>query len=114
MVRPATLSQRNTHVANHFSHASRSTIRETKAANPVGELISDELYALLRSNDIINEKGLRDYIIRRLFKQLRSEQDLKSTDAIDRIKELYPYIQADTIRKIVYRVYPTHQRKMMV
>jgi hypothetical protein len=88
--------------------------RAGKGANPLKEYLSDELYQLLRANDIINEKGLRDFLIRRIFRQLKESQSLSTPDAIQQIKELYPYLQLDTIRKIVYKVYPTRQRKMMI
>lgn len=88
--------------------------RAGKGVNPLQEYLSDELYQLLRANDIINEKGLRDFLIRRIFKQLKESQNITTPQAIQQIKELYPYLQLDTIRKIVYKVYPTRQRKMMI
>ena len=88
--------------------------RAAKGANPLSEFLSDDLYQLLRANDIINEKGLRDFIIRRVFRQMKESHDLKTGDAINKIQSLYPYLQIDTIRKIVYKVYPTSQRKMMI
>lgn len=88
--------------------------RAGKGANPLKEYLSDELYQLLRANDIINEKGLRDFLIRRIFTQLKESRTLSTPEAIQQIKELYPYLQIDTIRKIVYKVYPTRQRKMMI
>jgi hypothetical protein len=88
--------------------------RAAKGANPLQEFLSDDLYQLLRANDIINEKGLRDFIIRRVFRKMKEQQELRTADAINKIQELYPYLQIDTIRKIVYRVYPTSQRKMMI
>src|SRR5437868_3969054 len=75
-------------------------------ANPVADLIPDEVYSLLRSNDMINEKAVRDYIIRRAFRKLREEQNVKTAEAIGMIKEIYPYLQLDTIRKIIYRIAP--------
>jgi hypothetical protein len=88
--------------------------RAGTGANPLQEYLSDELYQLLRANDIINEKGLRDFLIRRIFRQLKESQNISTPAAIEQIKELYPYLQLDTIRKIVYKVYPTRQRKMMI
>ncbi len=82
--------------------------------NPVSELIPDEIYQVLRSNDLINEKGVRDYIIRRSFKAMREEQELKSSEALERLQAIYPYLQIDTIRKIIYRIGPAASRKMLI
>jgi hypothetical protein len=83
-------------------------------ANPVPDLISDDLYRILRAHDLINEKGIRDYIIRRAFRQLREQSALKTTAALAKIQEIYPYLQIDTIRKIIYRIAPGSNRKMMI
>jgi MOSC domain-containing protein YiiM len=52
---------------------------------------------------LIDEKAVRDYQIRKKFKQLRSGK-LSAGDAIDAIRAEYPYLQFDTIRKIVYQI----------
>lgn len=82
--------------------------------NPVADLIPNEVYELLLANDLINEKGVRDYIIRRAFKAMREQQDLKSCEALERLQAIYPYLQVDTIRKIIYRIGPGAHRKMML
>lgn len=69
--------------------------------NPIADIISDEIYDLLLSKGLINERAVRDYIIRKKFKQLRA-QKLRTGDAIDSLREEYPYLQFDTIRKIVH------------
>ena len=71
-------------------------------ANPLAELISDDIYHLLSSRGLIDEKSVRDYIIRNKFKTLRS-QKLSASDSIENLREEYPYLQFDTIRKIVYQ-----------
>ncbi len=71
--------------------------------NPLADLISDEIYELLNSRGLINEKSVRDYQIRKKFKYLR-EQKVSASEAIDRLREDYPYLQFDTIRKIVYQL----------
>jgi hypothetical protein len=81
--------------------------------NPLPDLIPDEVYQLLHTNDLISEKGVRDYIIRRAFKEMRQEQELKSSEALERLQAVYPYLQIDTIRKIIYRIGPAANRKMM-
>ncbi|GAB1442950.1 hypothetical protein MASR2M39_17870 [Ignavibacteriales bacterium] len=74
-----------------------------KIENPLSDLISDEIYELLTSHQLIDEKAVRDYQIRKKFKQLRAGK-ISAGDAIDTIREEYPYLQFDTIRKIVYQI----------
>lgn len=74
-----------------------------KISNPLNELISDDIYDLLNSHGLIDEKSVRDYQIRKKFKALRSSKT-SAGDAIDAIREEYPYLQFDTIRKIVYQI----------
>jgi len=71
--------------------------------NPLSDLISDEIFELLNSRGLINEKSLRDYQIRKRFKKLR-EDKISAAEAIDELRKEYPYLQFDTIRKIVYRI----------
>jgi hypothetical protein len=75
----------------------------TNSSNPLSDLINDDVYDLLESKGLINEKSVRDYQIRRKFKDLRL-QKISASDAIDALREEYPYLQFDTIRKIVYQI----------
>lgn len=74
-----------------------------KYKNPIPELVPDEIYNRLKEQNIIDEKAVRDYLIRKKFRELRS-QKISAGDAIDYIREEYPYLQFDTIRKIVYQI----------
>jgi hypothetical protein len=74
---------------------------ESAFANPISELISDEVFYLLKDKNLINEKNLRDYQIKKQFKTLRNKS-FSSTDAIEAIRREYPYLQFDSIRKIIY------------
>ena len=74
-----------------------------KIENPLSDLISDDIYELLDSNRLIDEKAVRDYQIRKRFKQLRASK-ISAGDAIDTIRQDYQYLQFDTIRKIVYQI----------
>jgi hypothetical protein len=69
--------------------------------NPLSDLISNEVYELLKSKGLINETSVRDREIRKKFKMLRAEK-MSAGDAIDILRDEYPYLQFDTIRKIVY------------
>jgi hypothetical protein len=70
--------------------------------NPLAELISDDIYDLLISRGLIDEKSVRDFIIRKKFKNMRSKK-VSASDAIESLRNEYPYLQFDTIRKIVYQ-----------
>jgi hypothetical protein len=72
------------------------------SGNPIPELIDDEVYNLLSSRGLINEKSVRDYLIKKRFKNMRDSK-MRASDAIDSLREEYPYLQFDTIRKIVYQ-----------
>ena len=63
---------------------------KSKIENPLRDLISDEIYDLLSSKGLIDEKSVRDYQIRNKFKELRSTK-LSASDAIDALREEYPY-----------------------
>lgn len=76
---------------------------KAKIDNPLNDLISDEIYELLSAHGLIDEKSVRDYQIRKKFKQLRTTK-ISAGNAIDVIREDYPYLQFDTIRKIVYQI----------
>ncbi len=69
--------------------------------NPLSDLISDDVFELLFSRGLIHERAVRDYKIRMKFKALRA-QKVRTGDAIDTLREEYPYLQFDTIRKIVH------------
>ena len=76
-------------------------VLESVFANPISDLISDEIYYLLKDKNLINEKNLRDYQIKKKFRDLRSKS-FSSTEAIESIRHDYPYLQFDSIRKIIY------------
>jgi len=70
--------------------------------NPLSELINDDVYNILNSRGLIDEKSVRDYIIRKKFKTLRAGK-VSASDAIESLRNEFPYLQFDTIRKIVYQ-----------
>jgi hypothetical protein len=79
-----------------------STNLHNEIHNPLADLISDDIYDLLDKNGLINHKSVRDYHIRKTFRELRTTK-ISAGEAIDRIRQKYPYLQFDTIRKIVYQ-----------
>lgn len=77
-------------------------INDQQVLNPIPELISDEIFEILTSRRLIHERSVRDYLIRKKFRTLRSAK-WSAGDAIDTLRKEYPYLQFDTIRKIVYQ-----------
>lgn len=71
--------------------------------NPIHQILSDELYNTLVELNLLNQKVLRDFQIKRAYQNLR-DGGMRSADAIEAILEEYPYLQFDTIRKIIYSV----------
>ncbi len=71
--------------------------------NILQDIITDEQYQSLRRLGMLNEKVLRDFHIRKTFKELRT-QHLSAHQAIEHLQSLYPYLQFDTLRKIVYQI----------
>lgn len=71
--------------------------------NILQDIITDEQYQSLRRLGMLNEKVLHDFHIRKTFKEFRA-QHLSAHQAIDCLQSLYPYLQFDTLRKIVYQI----------
>lgn len=72
-------------------------------SNPIHQIVSDDLYLTLDKLNLLNKKVLRDFQIKRRYQQLR-ESGKRSAEAIDKILDEYPYLQFDTVRKIIYSV----------
>lgn len=70
-------------------------------ANPLPEFISDDVFHMLAEHNLLNERSIRDYQIRKRFRALRAH-NVGANDAIGELRKEYPYLQFDTIRKIVY------------
>ena len=72
-------------------------------SNPIYQILSDELYGTLVKLNLLNKKVIRDFQIKRRYLELRNA-GMKSADAIESILDEYPYLQFDTVRKIIYSV----------
>lgn len=70
--------------------------------NPIRDFVPDDTLSKLRAHRLLDEKQLRDYHIRQIFKVARDKK-LSAADAIEFVQREYPYLQFDTIRKIVYK-----------
>jgi hypothetical protein len=70
--------------------------------NPLSDLIDDPSYNMLEQHKLIDQKALRDYLIRKSFREMRER--MSAGDAIDKLQQQHPYLQFDTIRKIVYQM----------
>jgi hypothetical protein len=77
--------------------------KEELMRNPIRQIISDELYDKLVQLNLLNQKAIRDFEIKQLYLELR-EAGTRSNDAIEALLEEYPYLQFDTVRKIIYSV----------
>ena len=77
-------------------------INKLNTSNPLSDLISNEVYELLEDKGLINEKSVRDYQIKKKFNELR-DRKISAGEAIDYLRKDYPYLQFDSIRKIVYQ-----------
>lgn len=71
--------------------------------NPIHQILSDELYATLERLNLLNQKVIRDFEIKRNYLCLR-KQGYRAAEAIEQVLENYPYLQFDTVRKIIYSV----------
>jgi hypothetical protein len=72
--------------------------------NPLGELIDDETYAILQQYRLLDRKSLRDYQIRKSYREMREQ--MSAGQALEQLHSLHPYLEFDTIRKIVYQMTP--------
>lgn len=69
--------------------------------NPLKRYLNDETYQFLLQNNLLREKGIRDFTIRKRFNTLKKE--FPTYLIIEMIQEEYPYLQFETIRKIIYQ-----------
>ena len=78
----------------------KKRVQKKQIENPLSDILSDDLYEKLMENNLLDYKAVRDYQIKRRFKDLRNYMSVG--DAIEKIQDEYPYLRFDTIRKIVY------------
>mgnify|MGYP007105022761 CR=1 FL=1 len=82
-------------------------------SNPIRQILPDDLFRVLLDLNLINRKVLRDFEIKREYKLMR-RRGLKSQEAIDALLEAYPYLQFDTVRKIIYSIRLPEEAAYMV
>jgi hypothetical protein len=78
--------------------------------NPLSDLITDDVFEILNSRGLFDETSVRDRLIRRKFRMMR-EQRFSVGEAIDTLLNEYPYLQFDTIKKIVH--HPPRKKKSL-
>ncbi|MGE5499735.1 MAG: hypothetical protein ACM3Q2_16815 [Syntrophothermus sp.] len=76
---------------------------KSNLSNPLSELITNDTYELLLGQGLIGDRIIRNFQIRKKYKELRASK-VSSGDAIEKIREDFPYLQFDTIRKIIYNI----------
>lgn len=69
--------------------------------NPLKEYLSDATYQFLQEHNLLREKGIRDFYIRKSFTDLKNIYPTHTI--IEQIQQEYPYLQYETIRKIIYQ-----------
>lgn len=69
--------------------------------NPVPHLLNDFVFKKLQELGIINTLGVRNLLIKKMFQEYRSNK-MSAGEAIEKIQEKYPYIQFESVRKIIY------------
>ncbi len=87
---------------------STKTVAVRNGANPLRDLIDDEVYDVLASHSLLSDRAVRDYQLRQRFKELRG-RGVPACDAIASLRKRHPYLQYDTLRKIVYK--PQRKRR---
>lgn len=70
-------------------------------SNPIRPILDDSVFSILAELNLLNKKLLRDLEIRRKYFQLRQEGHTTG-EAIQILLKAHPYLQFDTVRKIVY------------
>ena len=69
--------------------------------NPLKSHIPDSVFEFLVNNNLLNEKGVRDFKIRTKFSDLKKAYSTQKS--IEMLRSDYPYLQYETIRKIIYQ-----------
>ncbi len=77
-------------------------------SNPLKPQLSDDIFQFLLQNNLLREKGIRDYVIRKRFRELKGHHP--TYIIIEMLQDEYPYLQYDTIRKIIYQKTEAKQR----
>lgn len=75
-----------------------------KRLNPLADLIDDETFAMLNGYALFDRKSLRDYQIRKVYREMRTR--MTAGQALEILHTMHPYLEFDTIRKIVYQLMP--------
>ncbi len=69
--------------------------------NPLKKHLTDDTFQFLIENNLLREKGIRDFHIRSQFNKLKRSHPTYLI--IEMIQDEYPYLQYETIRKIIYQ-----------
>lgn len=77
--------------------------------NPLNPYIPDALFSFLVKNNLLREKGVRDFIIRNYFRSLKQKHSTQ--EALEILQDEYPYLQYETIRKIIYQKHKLKEKQ---
>lgn len=81
--------------------------------NPIRQIIPDDVFQTLQQYNLLNEKVLRDIEIKRRYITLHRQHGVPSAEAIEQILAEHPYLQFDTVRKIIYSIKLPEERPRM-
>ncbi len=66
--------------------------------NTIPEILTDEVFEVLSKNKLLSETGLRNYSMKKEYRELR--KTLTKSEAMDEMLKKHPYLQYDTILKV--------------
>jgi hypothetical protein len=63
------------------------------------DFIPQDLYTIMRDNNLLNATGFRDFLIRKAFKEKRNA-GISSPDAVEQLHLKYSYLSYESLRKV--------------
>lgn len=69
--------------------------------NPVPELLDTFVFNKLQELGLINSNEVRNLLIRQMYKKNR--ETMNTGESIEKILEKYPYLQFDSVKRIIYK-----------
>lgn len=78
------------------------TIEKPKRANPLGELITDDVYHLLKDEGLLDRRAIREYQMETRYRELM-KTGIAPIDAISIIFTEFPDLEFPVINRILYQ-----------
>lgn len=77
------------------------TVQKPKRSNPLGELIADDIYHLLKDEGLLDRRAIREFQMETRYREL-IKTGITSKDAISLIFTEFPDLEYPAINKILY------------